>query len=392
MKILTFSTLYPNKIFHKHGIFVENRLRHLLENGKVQSKVVAPIPWFPFKHRCFGEYAKYAQIPVHENRHGIDIIHPRYPLVPKVGMNAAPLLMALSVLRPLKKIIADGYDFQLIDAHYFYPDGVAAYILGKMLGKPVVITSRGTDISLIPQYFGPRQMIKWAAKGSAGLITVCQALKDSLVSLGVDEQSVTVLRNGVDLYRFQPVEQRDELRASLNITGTTLLSVGHLIQRKGHHLVIEALKNNAEVSLIIAGEGVEEDALKALARNLGVQNRVRFLGAIAHQQLVQYYAAVDMLILASSREGWANVLLESMACGTPVVATSVWGTPEVVTQPEAGVLVQERSPTGIAHGVKTLLDNYPDRNKTRLYAEQFSWDATTDGQEALFDKICSNPT
>lgn len=387
MKILTFSTLYPNKIFHQHGIFVENRLRYLLANGNVQSKVIAPIPWFPLKHERFGDYAKYAQVPEFENRHGIDVIHPRYALIPKVGMTMAPLLLAMATLRPLKKILADGYDFQIIDAHYFYPDGVAAYILGKLLGKPVIITCRGSDISLIPIYFVPRHMIKWSAKGSAGLITVCQALKDSLVSLGIEDQDVTVLRNGVDLQKFKPVANRDELRKSLSIKGTTLLSVGHLIHRKGHHLIIKALEDLPNVSLLIAGDGVEESNLKELAKKLQFQDRVRFLGSIPHDQLVQYYAAVDMLILASSREGWANVLLESMACGTPVVATKVWGTPEVVTQAEAGVLVDERSSSGIANGVKALLKNYPDRKQTRLFAEKFSWDATTLGQEALFDKI-----
>jgi len=387
VKILTFSTLYPNKIFHQHGIFVENRLRYLLANGNVQSKVIAPIPWFPLKHERFGDYAKYAQVPEFENRHGIDVIHPRYALIPKVGMTMAPLLLAMATLRPLKKILADGYDFQIIDAHYFYPDGVAAYILGKLLGKPVIITCRGSDISLIPIYFVPRHMIKWSAKGSAGLITVCQALKDSLVSLGIEDQDVTVLRNGVDLQKFKPVANRDELRKSLSIKGTTLLSVGHLIHRKGHHLIIKALEDLPNVSLLIAGDGVEESNLKELAKKLQFQDRVRFLGSIPHDQLVQYYAAVDMLILASSREGWANVLLESMACGTPVVATKVWGTPEVVTQAEAGVLVDERSSSGIANGVKALLKNYPDRKQTRLFAEKFSWDATTLGQEALFDKI-----
>jgi len=390
VKILTFSTLYPNKVFHKHGIFVENRLRHLLANGQVESKVVAPIPWFPLKNQRFGEYAKYAQVPAVENRHGIDIIHPRYALIPKVGMTLAPVLMALSAFRALKKIITDGYDFDIIDAHYFYPDGVAAYLLGKMLGKTVVITSRGTDISLIPQYYFPRQMIRWSAKGSAGLITVCQALKDSLVSLGIDAQKVTVLRNGVDLQQFKPVEQREPLRASLNITGKTLLSVGHLIRRKGHHLVIEALTELPNINLLIAGDGIEQAKLKQLVSKLHVQDRVRFLGSIPHDQLVKYYSAVDMLVLASSREGWANVLLESMACGTPVVATDVWGTPEVVAQPEAGVLIQERSANGIANGVRNLLDHYPDRNKTRRYAERFSWEETTRGQEALFSKIVSS--
>ena len=158
MKILTFSTLYPNNIFQKHGVFVENRLRHLVGSGDVQAKVVAPIAWFPLKNKRFGEYAKYAQVHHAETRHNIDILHPRYPLIPKYGMTLAPLFMAIAVYPTIKKLQKNGFDFDLIDAHYFYPDGVAAYILSKILKKPLVVTSRGTDVNLIPQYYLPKCM------------------------------------------------------------------------------------------------------------------------------------------------------------------------------------------------------------------------------------------
>jgi glycosyltransferase involved in cell wall biosynthesis len=114
---------------------------------------------------------------------------------------------------------------------------------------------------------------------------------------------------------------------------------------------------------------------------------VSFLGSVAQPQLKEYYNAADAMVLASSREGWANVLLESMACGTPVVASNVWGTPEVVAAPEAGVLMPERTPEGIARALRTLRENYPDHAATRRYAENFSWDATTEGQIQLFSRI-----
>jgi len=323
-----------------------------------------------------------------EERFGIQIFHPRYLLIPKIGMSLAPLTLALSVMRTVKRIKAN-HQFEMIDAHYFYPDGVAAVILGKLFKKPVVITARGTDLNLIPKYAAPRRMIKWAAKYSVAMITVCQALKDSLTKLGVDEDKVNVLRNGVDLEKFSPPTDRDSLRLKFNIKTRALLSVGLLITRKGHDLVIKALPDIPDTILFIAGDGPEKSNLVRLVKEMDLEKRVIFLGEISHDQLCEYYGAVDALILASSREGWANVLLESMASGTPVVATNVWGTPEVVACEEAGVLV-ERNVKSIAKGIQSLLDNYPDRKKTRSYAEQFSWDATTEGQVNLFNQIINN--
>jgi glycosyltransferase involved in cell wall biosynthesis len=123
----------------------------------------------------------------------------------------------------------------------------------------------------------------------------------------------------------------------------------------------------------------------------GVADRVRFLGVLNQRQLCQVYSAVDALVLASSREGWANVLLEAMACGTPVVASAVWGTPEVVAAPEAGVLMPSLDAAGVAQGVRELFAAYPDHAATRRYAEGFNWDATTAGQLKLFRSIVGQP-
>lgn len=386
MKIVTFSSLFPNKIKPNHGIFVETRLRHLVGGGKVESRVVAPVPWFPFTSSRFGQYGNFARVPGWENRFGLSVEHPRFPLIPKVGMNWSPALMAAAARGTLARMIDEGYDFDLIDAHYFYPDGVAAVKLGRYFNKPVVITARGSDISLIPQHAGPRKLIQWAAANADAIITVCNALKTELVELGVDAAKITPLRNGVDLQRFQPSD-RGALRDEIALDGFTLLSVGHLVPVKGHELVIAALPLLPEATLLIAGSGAEQKRLEALAHELNVWNRVRFLGAVPQTVLARFYGAADALVLASAREGWANVLLESMACGTPVVASNVWGTPEVVAAPEAGVLMGERSARGVADAVNALRANYPDRAATRRYAEGFSWDATSEGQLTLFDAI-----
>jgi glycosyltransferase involved in cell wall biosynthesis len=141
------------------------------------------------------------------------------------------------------------------------------------------------------------------------------------------------------------------------------------------------------VKLLIAGRGPELKRLEALALETGVQDRVTFLGPVAQPDLKRYYNACDAMVLASSREGWANVLLESMACGTPVVASNVWGTPEVVAAPEAGVLMEDRTPEKLAKAVMALRANYPDHAATRRYAERFSWDDTTNGQLELFARL-----
>ena len=386
MKLLTFSTLYPNTEKPGHGIFVETRLRHLIATGKVETRVVAPVPWFPFQHSRFGRYASLAKIPANETRSGIQVTHHRYPLIPKIGMNLAPFLLAQAIKPAIGRIIDEGYDFDLIDAHYFYPDGVAAAMLGKYFNKPVVITARGSDISLIPQYRMPRRWILWAAEHAHGLITVCNALKDELVALGVSANRITTLRNGVELQLFQPID-RNAARAELGMTGFTLLSVGNLVPLKGHELTISALRLLSDVRLFIAGAGPERRNLENLAKRLDVAERVTFLGSLPQTSLKNYYGAADALVLASSREGWANVLLESMACGTPVIASNVWGTPEVVASSEAGMLMKERTPEAIANAVCALRTSYPDREATRRYAERFSWDSTSHGQIRLFTDV-----
>jgi teichuronic acid biosynthesis glycosyltransferase TuaC len=383
IKILTFSTLFPNVSKPHHGIFTETTLRHQLATGEVEAKVVAPIPWFPLSHSIFGEYGRFAKVPATETRVGTEVFHPQYLALPKTNMYAAPFSIALSAKSVIARLIDEGYDFDVIDAHYFYPDGVAAALLGKYFGKPVVISALGTDINVIMSNPIARRMMLWAGASAASVITVCQALKAKMVGYGMDPARITPLRNGVDLELFKPVD-RARCRKALGIDGFTLLSVGHLHDVKGHHHVIAALKQLAGVRLMIAGSGTDRAKLEALAQSTGVADRVTFLGALPQQQLRDYYGAADALVLASSREGWANVLLEAMACGTPVVASAVGGTPEVVRSPIAGVLVPEPTCDSIVNGVRRLRAEYPDRTATRAYAEQFSWGETTRGQIRLF--------
>ena len=386
LRILTFSTLYPNAAQPNHGVFVENRLRHLLETGCVEASVIAPVPWFPSGHHLFGRYAVFAEAPRHEVRHGVAVQHPRYGVIPRFGMTLSPLSMYRAVRGTIREMMREGQGFDLLDAHYFYPDGVAAALLAREFKVPFTITARGTDINLLPRYRIPRRMILWAAAQADALITVCEALKDELIALGVAGEKIRTLRNGVDLKMFRPVP-RQQARERLALQGPVLLSVGALIARKRHDLVIRALPLIENAMLLIAGEGPELAALRQLSSGLGVQDRVRFLGGVPHQQLAEIYTAADALVLASTREGWANVLLEAMACGTPAIATNVWGAPEVIRGAAAGRLLDQATPKGLAGAVRLLLADPPERAETRRYAEAFGWDATSQGQLDLFAEI-----
>ncbi|MCO6420025.1 glycosyltransferase [Siccirubricoccus sp. KC 17139] len=381
LRLLTFSTLYPNPAQPNHGVFVENRLRHLLASGHAESTVLAPVLWFP------GRGVARRAVPAEVVRHGIRVLHPRFLGPPGLGMWVNPWILHRIARAALRRLLAEGLRPQAIDAHYLYPDGVVAVWLGREFGLPVVITGRGSDTSLLPNYRFPRRLIQGAIAGSAALIAVSAALKEGLVALGAPPEKVTVLRNGVDLALFRPPADRAAARAALGLTGPALLSVGLLIPRKGHHLTIEAMRELPDHTLLIAGEGPERGALEAQIARLGLGGRVRLLGARPHAELPALYGAADALVLASAREGWANVLLEAMGCGTPAIASPAWGSREAIAAPAAGLVLPDDAPASIAAGVRQLFAALPDRAATRAYAEGFGWEATTQGQLTLFRRV-----
>ncbi|MCP5373309.1 MAG: glycosyltransferase family 4 protein [Hyphomicrobiales bacterium] len=393
MRVLTFTTLFPNAVRPQHGIFVENRLRHLVADagggggggggGGVEARVVAPVPWFPSRNPRFGAYADFARVPAAEQRHGLAVLHPRYPLIPKVGMTLAPWLLYRACLPVLRRVRDGGFPFDVIDAHYVYPDGVAAVMLARRLGVPVVVTARGTDINLLPDYAGPRRMIRWALARADGLVAVSAALARRMTDLGADPARLAVLRNGVDLDRFRPPAGD---RAP-DPAAPRILSAGNLVPLKGHDLVIGALAALPGARLRIAGDGPERGNLARQAADLGVADRVTFLGKVAHGDMPALYGDADVLVLASSREGMPNVVLEAMACGTPVVASRVGGIPEVVDAPAAGRLFDRRTAADIAAALAALFADPPARAATRRHAERFDWRATSDGQMRMFARI-----
>ncbi len=384
MKILVLSSLYPNAVQRRHGIFIEHRVNHVVQPGD-EVRVVAPIPWFPSSSAKFGHYADFARAPYEAVRRGIAVTHPRHVVVPKVGMIAAPWLMAAALYPHIARIRGD-FDFDVIDSYYLYPDGIAASLLARRFDVPFVMSALGSDVSLIPQHRAERAMILRAIARAGATTAVAAALRDELIVLGASPDKVCVVEHGVDLELFSPPVDRAALRRRFGIVAPTVLSVGHLIDRKGHDFAIRAIATLPNVRLMIAGDGPREGELKALAERLGVWDRVDFLGHVDQDRLPELYGAADLTASCSDREGIANVLLESLACGTPLVATPVWGSPEVVRVPEAGLLVADRSDAAIADGIATLLANLPDRAKTRAYGERYDWSETGRQHRALLER------
>jgi glycosyltransferase involved in cell wall biosynthesis len=387
LRILTFTTLYPSVERPRHGIFVETRLAHLRSSADVDLRVVAPVPWFPSTAARFGLYAQYARTPAEETRDGVRVLHPRYLTAPRVGMYTQPYALAHAAAASLNALRRVGFDFDLIDAHFLYPDGVAAAMLARRFRRPFILTARGSDVNLLMEHRWPRQRILEAVRSAGAVITVSAALRDRLVAHGVDGARVQILRNGVDTGVFQPVP-RAQARAALGLPeGPLFAAVGNLVPEKGFDLVVDAVATISEASLMIVGDGPERARLEARAAARGIGARVHFLPVRPQRDLASVYSAADVLVLASAREGWPNVLLEAMACGTPVVATAVGGVPEIVTNCVAGRVVGERSAAALADAMRAVLADPPDQPAVAAFAAQFGWRETALGYAAACRQV-----
>ena len=386
MNVLTIARQFPNDQQPNYGVFVENRIARLAKDGQLSFRVLAPVAWVPFGRRLQGRLARFGRIASQAARAGYIVDHPRYCVIPKLGFPLAPFFLYLGLTRHIRQLMKQGYTFDFIDAHFFFPDGVAAVLLGRRFAKPVVVTARGSDLNHQAELPLIGAMIRWAIRNANWVITVSNALQKRAIALGARPAHVTVLRNGVDLEEFRPLS-REPVRAELGLRGTTLLSVGYLFENKGHHLVIEAMRSLPDAELLVVGEGRDRPRLQSLIERWGLKERVRLVGSVPHRELPRFYNAADALVLASSREGSPNVVLEAMACGTPVIATAVGGIPDLVTSSTCGVLIEQRTSAAIVTAVERLFATSPDRSAVRAHAMNFAWDDTISRQTTLFKRL-----
>ena len=394
LRVLTFTSLFPSQARPRHGIFVETRLAHLVHDCPVEARVVAPVPWFPFDAPAFGDYARFAATPRRATRaNGIEVAYPRYLMVPRLGVPLQPRNMAWAAAADIAQWQRSGWRPDLIDAHYLYPDGVAAAMLAERLRLPFVLTARGTDVNVLARMPGPGRRIRWAAARAATVITVSGRLRDALIELGVDAAPIIVLRNGVDPAIFHP-EDATLARQRLQLPqGPIALCVGNLVPEKGFALAIEMLRHVASLRLVIVGDGPLRNELQALAQRTGVADRVTFLPVMQQAQLRSVYSAADVLLVTSIREGWPNVVLESLACGTPVAALDVGAVGDMLTDTAFGRIVPVRNAVQLAQAVQQLLttgvDRVEQRQRAREHACRFDWKSISRAQLAVMTRAVS---
>jgi len=379
-RLLVFSSLFPHSGAPNAGVFIRERMFRV--GAVLPITVVSPQPWFPGQGliRLFRPHFR-LPAPKQEIQQGIKVLYPRFLSVPGIFKQFDGLSMALRSY-PLLRRLRKQTGFNVMDAHFAYPDGYAATLLGKWLKVPVTITMRGTEV---PHSKNPklRPLLISALRHANRLFSVSESLRQHAIALGVEPSGIRVVGNGVDTDKFCP-EDRAAARKRLGIPlhARVIVSVGALVERKGFHRVIatlpELLKSEPDLHYLVVGgaspEGNRRTELEQQVRELRLDKHVHFLGAMPAAELKWPLSASDVFVLATSNEGWANVFLEAMACGLPVITTDVGGNSEVVSRPELGTVVPFGDQEALGEALRSALQQAWDRALIRAYAEDNAWD------------------
>ncbi len=389
--VLVFSSLFPRPGQPRAGLFIRERMFRVARH--LPLVVVSPQPWFPLQGLIRRFRPGYRPVsPYHVVQDGIDVYCPRFFSFPGIGRRLDGLMMALGSLPTVRRLCRD-FGVDLIDAHFAYPDGYAATRLGRWLKRPVTITLRGTEVPLARS--NRRHLMLRALADATQIFSVADALKRHVVALGVPAGKVRVVGNGVDIEKFYP-EDRRACRQALGLAeqARVLITVGGLVERKGFHRVIDCLPDLkgrlGDVHYLVvggaSGEGDMSGRLRQQVKDLGLKERVHFLGAIAPERLRHVLSAADLFVLATRNEGWANVLLEAMACGLPIVTTDVGGNREVVCRDSLGIIVPFGDQAALCSALATALSRDWDGDEILAHAKRNTWDGRV---EVLVRCFCS---
>jgi teichuronic acid biosynthesis glycosyltransferase TuaC len=372
LRILTLSTVYPNPREPGLGLFVRRRVQHVAEHA--EEKVICPIPVFNYGgHAMAGR-----SVPGSHWEGQVEVLYPRW-FYPPLGGALNAIFLFLQV-RGLVAKLHKNFGFEIIDAHFGHPEGVAAALLARSLGCPFTVTLRGSE-QLHRQHRVRRAWMGWALRQASRVIAVSDRLKQLAIGLGADPARVAVIPNGVETEVFQPLN-REAIRAEYGLDPQTrlIVSAGHLIELKGHHRIVRALASlrdqGLQATLFIAGGqgrgGDYESRLRQEIAELGLNGHVRLLGHLPPEALARLFNAADVFCLASTREGWPNVLNEALACGTPAVATDVGAVPDMIPSEKYGFIVPPGS-EGLPVALRRALETNWNRAEIAAWGQKRSW-------------------
>ncbi|MFH1850641.1 MAG: glycosyltransferase [archaeon] len=336
MRVGMLTTSYPASDGDFSGNFVKSLVDHV---GKsVLVRIVAPAP----AKRYNNDMAEWFHYFPGQERLGSDANFPEAlkTLKGKVQLPFFLLVFSLKAIGLARRV-------DILHANWIVA-GVAALIASKITKKPYVLTLRGSDFNNLPKSGAVLKIAHKIIKSASSVITVNGELLERLSRMGVKAR---LIPNGADTELFRPMDKK-ECRKELGLPkGKLVLYAGNLVRGKGIGHLIKAIKN-MKVSCVLVGKGNDEPRLKKMAND-----RVIFRGLISHSEMPLYMNAADCLVLPSLSEGRPNVILEAMACGTPVVATRVGGIPEIIKDGVTGFLIEPGDPGAIRNAIQMAIES-----------------------------------
>jgi len=384
LKILVLTNLFPTPWDPLRGAFNRQQFERL-----GQRHDVTVLTAVDFRERLRGVRGPVAI-------DGLRTDHFVFVYPPRIGRALHALCWLLSLWWQRGRAIrAARYDVVL--ASWAYPDAAAAGWLARRLGIPYVVKVHGSDLNVQANHALRRPQIRCALRGAHAVVAVSRALAEKAVAIGAEAPRVHAIYNGVDSERFAPGDRlAARQRLGLSAEGPLLLYVGNLKHTKGCVDLLEAfpavLAAQPRARLVYVGAGACRAALLERADALGCAGQVQLVGAVAHAALGDWFRAADVLCLPSHNEGVPNVVLEAMACGTPVVATRVGGIPEVVPQ-EAGILVPVHTREPLADALVQACTRPWDSDRIVAHARAFRWDANVDQLDAILrEAVVAHPS
>ncbi len=328
-----------------------------------QVRVIAPIPWT--------ERIRVGREPMLASSHHTLVVHPTFYYPPRMLRGTYGYWYWHSIRSTVRRMYRS-YRPDVVLGYWAHPDGYGALQGAKCIGVPVVNMVGGSDVRLLANSGMRRAAIQSVLRRSDRVIAFSRDLAAHVVDLGVSRDRVEVVYRGVDRDIFHPSD-RDQARSELILDRSRLiiLWVGRLVEVKNPHMALRGMVRWAQqfgerVQLILVGDGPLRSELESLAVQLGVANHCRFVGAIPHEQLATWFQAADVTLLTSRSEGVPNVLIESVACGTPFVATDVGGVREIA-HPDSDRLVDSGDEVGLQNSVIAKLSQrkvHPKQDST----------------------------